>query len=198
MLRVRRTGRRRFHAASRAAEARYADREVEQAAVSPSCPGCGAACRAGAVLCASCGFALVESGRARRRPGGAAAPHGGGAAPHRAPRIRRALLAAAGAAVAALAAVVLVSGGGDEPSAAVGRPAAVSALEAEMLLELRFGGPSDEETTAVRCPGPIERGRIVRCELLYADGIPRAVLVRLTPRGDLEADIPYPATLRGR
>jgi hypothetical protein len=26
--------------------------------------------------------------------------------------------------------------------------------------------------------------------------IPRAMLVRLTPRGELEADIPYPATLR--
>jgi hypothetical protein len=146
-------------------------------------------------MCASCGFALVESGggsgRAwRQRDGGGAAAHGAR------PSVRRALAAAAGVAVAVLAAVLLVSGGDDEPSAAVGRPAAVSALEAEMLLELRFGGPSDEETTAVRCPGPIESGSIVRCELLYADGIPRAVLVRLTPRGDLEADIPYPATLR--
>jgi hypothetical protein len=166
-------------------------------------------------MCASCGFALVESaargGRTRGRhgggaaaqgggaaaQGGGAAAQGGGAAAHGArPSVRRALLAAAAVAVAALAAIVLLSGGEDEPSAAVGGPAGVSALEAEMRLELRFGGPSDGETTAVRCPGPIERGRIVRCELLYADGIPRAVLVRLTPRGELEADIPYPATLR--
>ena len=65
-----------------------------------------------------------------------------------------------------------------------------------MRLELRFGGPSDDETAAVRCPRPIERGRIVRCELRYVDGIARAMLVRLSSGGELEADVPYPATLR--
>jgi hypothetical protein len=112
------------------------------------------------------------------------------------PPVRRALAAAAGVAAAALGAVVLLTGGDPEPSAARAVPHALSALEAETWLELRFGGPSDAETTAVRCPRPIERGRIVRCELRYADGIPRALLVRLSPRGELQADVPYPATLR--
>jgi hypothetical protein len=116
--------------------------------------------------------------RARARPGG------------------RGVAAALGVAVAAAAAVVLLNGGDDEPSAARAAPLAVSALEAEMRLELRFGGSSDDETAAVRCPRDIERGRIIRCELRYADGIARAMLVRLSPRGELEADVPYPATLR--
>jgi hypothetical protein len=75
-------------------------------------------------------------------------------------------------------------------------PAPVSALEAERRLELRFGGTSDDETAAVRCPYRIEPRQIVRCELRYADGIERAMLVGLTPHGELEASIPYPATLR--
>jgi hypothetical protein len=77
------------------------------------------------------------------------------------------------------------------------RPAApVPALEAERRLELRYGGASDDETAAIRCPRRIEPGRTIRCELRYRDGVPRALLVRLSPRGELEADIPYPATLR--
>jgi hypothetical protein len=80
--------------------------------------------------------------------------------------------------------------------AQAGSPAPVSAFEAELRLELRFGGHGDDETTAVRCPHRIEPGRLVRCELRYPDGIARAMLVRLTPSGELEADIPYPATLR--
>ena len=100
------------------------------------------------------------------------------------------------AAVAAVGAVVamLFSGGGDGSPA--GPPAPVPALEAERRLELRFGGESDDETAAVRCPYRIEPRQLVRCELRYADGISRAMLVRLTPSGELDADIPYPATLR--
>ena len=149
--------------------------------MSPSCPGCGAACRARARRCESCGFALVEGAPGRARP----------------KLWGRARAAALGVAIAAAAAFVLLSGGEDtEPRAAGGRPAAVSPLEAEMRLELRYGDETDDETAAIRCPKPIELGRVTRCELRYADGIPRAMLVRLTPRGELEADIPYPATLR--
>ncbi len=72
----------------------------------------------------------------------------------------------------------------------------MAAPEAERRLELRFGGVQDDETAAVRCPRRIEPGSIVRCELRYLDGVARAMLVRLSPRGELEADIPYPATLR--
>jgi hypothetical protein len=156
--------------------------------VSPSCPGCGAACPARAKRCESCGFALVEGARGRARPTMWARARAPG---------RRTLAAALGVAIAAAAALVLLRGGEDtEPRAAGDRPAAVSPLEAEMRLELRYGDETDDETAAIRCPKPIEPGRVVRCELRYADGIPRAMLVRLTPRGELEADIPYPATLR--
>jgi hypothetical protein len=161
--------------------------------VSPSCPGCGAACRARAKRCERCGFALVETADRGRVAG---RRRGGGPARGRLPA-RRARAAALGVAIAAAAAFVLLSGGEDtEPRAAGGRPAAVSPLEAEMRLELRYGDETDDETAAIRCPKPIELGRVTRCELRYADGIPRAMLVRLTPRGELEADIPYPATLR--
>jgi hypothetical protein len=80
--------------------------------------------------------------------------------------------------------------------ARAGPPASVSAFEAELRLELRYGGRGDDEIAAVRCPHRIDPRQIVRCELRYADGIARAMLVRLTPSGELEADIPYPATLR--
>jgi hypothetical protein len=97
---------------------------------------------------------------------------------------------------------MLFAGGGDGFPATLPRPAPpappapVPALEAERRLEVRFGGESDDETAAVRCPYRIEPRQLVRCELRYADGIARAMLVRLTPTGELDAAIPYPATLR--
>jgi hypothetical protein len=108
---------------------------------------------------------------------------------------------ALGAAVCAVAAVVVMlftngSPGSSLSPAQAGQPAPVSAFEAELRLELRFGGHGDDETTAVSCPYRIEPRQLVRCELRYSDGIARAILVRLTPSGELEAAIPYPATLR--
>jgi hypothetical protein len=107
---------------------------------------------------------------------------------------------ALGAAVAAVAVVLVILFAGGGPGSPVssagareGSPAAVSAFEAELRLELRFGGRG---AASVRCPDRIEPGRLVRCELRDSDGIARAVLVRLAPGGELEADIPYPATLR--
>jgi hypothetical protein len=167
---------------------------VDQAAASLSCPRCGAECPAGAARCRACGFALIDG--ANRRPSGGTErrPSGGGSG---LPWV--VALAAAVAAVAAVF-VVLFAGGWDGSPAAgparTGPPAAVPALEAERRLELRFGGQSDDETAAVRCPYRIEPRQLVRCELRYADGIARAMLVRLTPSGDLDAAIPYPATIR--
>jgi hypothetical protein len=102
-------------------------------------------------------------------------------------------------AATAVVVVILFTGGGPGSSAGPARaghgsPDAVSAFEAELRLELRFGGRDD--VAAVSCPYRIEPRQLVRCELRYEDGIARAMLVRLTPRGELEADIPYPATLR--
>jgi hypothetical protein len=108
-----------------------------------------------------------------------------------------AFAAASGAMATVL--VMLFTSGGTGSSASpdrAGPPASVSAFEAELRLELRFGGRGDDGTTAVRCPYRIEPGQLVRCELRYADGIARAMLVRLTPSGELQAAIPYPATLR--
>jgi hypothetical protein len=108
---------------------------------------------------------------------------------------------ALGAGVCAVAAVVVLLFTGGSPGSPpgpvpAGPPAPVSAFEAEHRLELRFGGHGDDETAAVSCPYRIEPRQLVRCELRYADGIARAMLVRLAPSGELEAVIPYPATLR--
>jgi hypothetical protein len=102
------------------------------------------------------------------------------------------VVALAVAVVAAAVAIVLVA----ERDAPPSPPSPVPALEAERRLELRYSSTSDDESAAVRCPRAIEPGRTIRCELRYRDGVPRALLVRLSPRGELEADIPYPATLR--
>jgi hypothetical protein len=153
---------------------------VDPATVSPTCPRCGGDVSAGAERCGRCGFGFLDdlSGTRRRRPSGPA-------------------LAGLAAAVAAAAVAAVVLAGGDRDAArGAPVPGPVPALEAERRLELRFGGMSDDETAAVRCPRGIPAGRIVRCELRYPDGIPRALLVRLSARGELEADVPYPATLR--
>jgi hypothetical protein len=109
--------------------------------------------------------------------------------------------AAAAAAALATAGAVLLPAGDDSSSTArtpprAGPPAPVSAFEAELRLELRFGGHGDDETASVRCPHRIAPRRLVRCELRYADGIARAMLVHLSPTGELEAEVPYPATPR--
>jgi hypothetical protein len=168
---------------------------VDHAAASPSCPSCGADCSAGGARCAACGFAVVDDAgrepRRGRRAGRVAAGSGSGLA----------WVVALSAAVFAVAAVFVMlftsgsPGSSARPAQAVS-PASVSAFEAELRLELRFGGHGDNEAAAVRCPSRIEPRLLVRCELRYADGIARAMLVRLTPSGELEADVPYPATLR--
>jgi ribosomal protein L40E len=151
------------------------DRVVSASAASPSCPRCGAESSAGAARCRQCGFAFLEDAERRRLP----RPNG-------------LLVALVAGAVVVVLAVALIA----ERDAQPRPPTPVPALEAERRLELRYGGPSDDETAAVRCPRPIEPNRTIRCELRYRDGVPRALLVRLSPRGELEADVPYPATLR--
>jgi hypothetical protein len=110
----------------------------------------------------------------------------------RLPRPSGRVVAVAAALATAVAAGALIAGRDSPPPP----PDPVGALEAERRLELRFGRSADDETAAVRCPHRIEADRTIRCELRYSDGIARAILVRLSPRGELEADVPYPATLR--
>ena len=166
---------------------------LHPADASPSCPRCGAACPARAARGRRCGFAFLDAGERRRlpRPGG---------------RVQRVRGRTAGAlALAALAAVATIVSIADEdapPPAATPvpvlppPPTPISALEAERRLELHFGGASDDQTAAVRCPHRIEPERRTRCELRYRNTAPRAILVRLSPRGQLDADVPDPATLK--
>jgi hypothetical protein len=106
------------------------------------------------------------------------------------------------AAMATVAVIVLIVGEDPPPPAATPvpvlppPPTPISALEAERRLKLRFGGASDDETAAVRCPHRIEPGRRTRCELRYRHTAPRAILVRVSPRGALDADVPDLATLK--
>jgi hypothetical protein len=108
-------------------------------------------------------------------------------------------------ALAALAAVVTIVLIGDEdapPPAATPVPVLppppmpISAQQAERRLELRFDAASGDETAAVRCPQRIEPQRRTRRELHYRNTVPRAILVHLLPRGELDADVPDPATLK--
>ena len=108
------------------------------------------------------------------------------------PRPGPRLLGAAALAAALVVTAVLLATRDTPPAP----PAPVAAGEAERRLELRFGGSGDDETAAVRCPRAIPPERIVRCELRYADGIARALMVRVMRDGELDANIPYPATLR--
>jgi hypothetical protein len=161
---------------------------VEPAAASPSCPRCGAESPAGESRCRACGFAFFEASGRRRVP-----------------LPSRRVLAPAAAVLAAAGVLALVAGADDPPARTVPvsdrdfprrLPSPLPARDAERLLELRYGGRSGDTAAAVRCPHRIDPEGIVRCELRYSDGVPRALLVRLSPRGELEADIPYPATLR--
>jgi hypothetical protein len=143
-----------------------------------TCPRCGAACPARAARCRRCGFAFLEAGERHRLPR----------------RTRRVGGRTAGAlalvAVAAVATIVWVADEDAPP------PAAISAPEAERRLELRFGRASDDETAAVRCPHRIAPESRTRCELRYRNTAPRAILVRVSPRGELDADVPGVATLK--
>lgn len=149
-------------------------RAVEPVTASPSCPRCETEAPA-AACCPNCGFVFFDTAEPRALP----RPSG------------RALAVAAGAATLALVALLLATR--DSPPAP---PEPVSAAEAEQRLELRHTPVGDDDNAAVRCPRSIEPGRVIRCEVRYSDGIARALLVRLAPDGELQADIPYPAALR--
>jgi hypothetical protein len=175
---------------------------LDPADASPICPRCGAACPHGAARCTRCGFAFLDAGERGRlpRPGGVLGrPRLDGCAQLVHGRTAWALALAVTATVAA---IVLIADEDVPPPAAAPvpvlppPPTPISALEAERRLELRFGGASDDETAAVRCPHRIEPGRRTRCELRYRHTASRAILVRVSPRGALDADVPDLAMLK--
>jgi hypothetical protein len=176
---------------------------VDQTDASPSCPRCGAACPAGAARCRRCGFALLDAGERRWLPRPAGPVLGRLRPDGRVKRVRgRTAWAVAVAAIGAVAATVLIASEDAPPPTATPvpvlppPPTPISASEAERRLELRFGDTSDDETAAVRCPHRIEPQRRTRCELRYRNTGPRAILVRVSPRGELDADVPDLATLK--
>jgi hypothetical protein len=178
-------------------------RTLNPADASPICPRCGAACPARAARCARCGFAFLDAGERRRqpRPGGRVLDRLWPDA--RVQRIRgRTAWSLAIAAMATIAGIVLIVDEDAPPPAATPvpvlppPPTPISALEAERRLELRFGGASEDETAAVRCPHRIEPGRRTRCELRYRHTAPRAILVGVSPHGALDARVPDLATLK--
>jgi hypothetical protein len=176
---------------------------LEPADASPICPRCGAACPAWAARCTRCGFAFLDAGERRRLPRPRGRVPGRLRPDGRVQRLHwRTVWAPALAAMTSVAAIVLIVDADAPPPAAKPvpvlppPPTPISALEAERRLELRFGDASDDETAAVRCPHRIEPGRRTRCELRYRHTAPRAILVGVSPRGELDANVPDLATLK--
>ena len=143
-----------------------------------SCPHCGAETPPQAARCQSCGFVFVEERSRRRlgRPGPLAVS-----------------LVALVAALIAGAGLLLTR---DEPAAAPAPPPPVAQARAERLLERQFANAGYDDTAAVSCGRAIRRGSSTRCQVRYANGDTRLILVGLDGRGGLDITIPYPAQRR--
>jgi ribosomal protein L37E len=141
-------------------------------ATTASCPRCGTAAAAEAAQCGECGFVFFERPARRSLPWPSPAWAVG------------ALLVLAGSAAGV---VLLTRDSPPEP------PAPVPVARAEVLLARQLdAGPA----ASVRCTGPIRSGRATRCQFLYPDGDTQLMLVTLSPRGELDIDVPYPAQRR--
>ena len=70
-------------------------------------------------------------------------------------------------------------------------PIPVARAEARLARQLDAG-----PAASVHCTGPIRSGRATRCQFLYPDGDTQLMLVTLSPRGELDIDVPYPAQRR--
>jgi hypothetical protein len=143
-----------------------------------SCPRCEVETPPQAPRCQSCGFVFFEERRRRRLP--------------RPDPVAMALVALAVAFIAG-AALLLTR---DEPAAAPPPPQPVPQRRAERLLESRFANAGYDDAAAVRCKRAIRLGDSTRCQVRYANGDTRLILVGLDGRGDLGITIPYPAQRR--
>ncbi len=142
-----------------------------------SCPSCDAPARPGARRCARCGYRFLEDGAAARRfP-------------------TRPLLVAAGLAALAVAGVAIANGGGaDEPSTAAPTGARLQVVSehplstraAEALLEERYTALRDDDSAAVSCSGREAKPAhsVRRCEVRYANGTERRVVLLTNARGN--------------
>ena len=146
-----------------------------------SCPRCDAPAAAGARSCAGCGYRFVEDGAAARPPSPSWP------------------LVAAGAAAVALvvAAVVAIGGAGEESEPrAVAQPAAarlqiiserpLSTPRVEAAIERHYIPAGDDDTAAVDCTGRQAKPAhsVRRCEVRYANGTERRVVVLTNARGN--------------
>jgi hypothetical protein len=137
-----------------------------------SCPRCGTAAAAEAARCEDCGFVFFDLPARRSLPRPSPAWIGAG------------LLALAGAVAVVVA---LTRDPSPEPLAPL--PSA----RAERRLERILAAP---HSASVRCPGAIAPGRSTRCTFVYPDGDTQLMLVTLSPRGELDIEVPYPAQRR--
>jgi hypothetical protein len=144
-----------------------------------SCPRCDAPAAAGARACAGCGYRFVEDGGAARRP----SPWP---------------LVGAGA-VAALVVVALVAiadGGENDEPPATARPAAarlqiiserpLSTPRIETAIEELYIPLRDDDTGTVDCTARVAKPAhsVRRCEIRYANGTDRRVVVLTNARGN--------------
>jgi hypothetical protein len=140
-----------------------------------SCPECDSRVVVAQVVCPRCGFVLVEQRIARggRRPVSGPGPR----RPTRPSTVRAsaALLTAAAAGLLLLAAPI-----GRAPSSDP-----LSAADAERRLALRYPHLRYSDHAVIACPDrAIAPGGAARCWILARVGLQRAVIVRLSQRGN--------------
>jgi hypothetical protein len=143
-----------------------------------SCPSCDTPAAPAARSCARCGYSFVEDG--------------GRAWPERARTLpARPLASVAGLAALAVAGAALLGGGGDpvdadaSPHLQVVSDHPLSTGAAERLLEDRYTPLRDDDTAAVSCSGREAKPAhsVRRCEVRYASGVERRVVLITNARG---------------
>jgi hypothetical protein len=129
-----------------------------------SCPRCDEPLPRATPVCPRCRFAVIEEGRPRR--------------PLPRPPAKAVALAAAVPVAAACAALAL-------PGALTPASTPISGAEAEGLLAVRYPRLRDAPHSVIACPRRrIEPGGETRCWILPRVGQQRAVVVRLSTRGN--------------
>jgi hypothetical protein len=144
-----------------------------------SCPRCDAPAAAGARTCGGCGYRFLEDGAAVRRP----SPWP--------------LLGAGAAAALAVVAVVAIADGGDEHAPSpIAQPEAarlqiiserpLSTARVETAIEELYIPLRDDDSGSVDCTDRVAKPAhsVRRCEVRYANGTDRRVVVLTNARGN--------------